>query len=167
MLVFTLLRPPEIILGKLTARLAPMAGLLLAFFPFMAICFLLSSRLGIADLVAVYLVFVVWILFLTVCGLFMSWAFKKTAAAIATAYLVVFVLVIGTALVNMTLYINQPWGESPVWWLNPVRVTSALTEMHTDSYAGGVIWFSSATFLAAATFLLWRMVSRFREFSTE
>src|SRR5437764_12539721 len=55
MLLFTLLTPREIVVGKLLARLVPIAALMLAFFPFMVFCFL-RSTLGFAAFVATYLV---------------------------------------------------------------------------------------------------------------
>ena len=39
MLLFTLLTPAEILLGKLAARIAPMIAVVLAFWPFMMICY--------------------------------------------------------------------------------------------------------------------------------
>jgi ABC-type transport system involved in multi-copper enzyme maturation permease subunit len=166
MLLFTLLTPPEILFGKLIARMVPMVALMVAFFPFMLFCFA-RGTLSPGVFFTTYSVLAVWIFFLTVVGLFMSWAFRKTATSIATAYLVVFALVIGTVLVNMTLSMGQSWIESWVWWLNPIRITNALTDIKTDPHAPGVLWLSSITFISLALFLIWRMVYRFRAFSID
>src|ERR1043166_5064031 len=86
MLLFTLLSGPEILLGKLMARIIPMLALVGAFFPFMLFCFA-RGTLGPGVFLTTYAVLAVWIFFLTVVGLFMSWAFRKTATSIATSYL--------------------------------------------------------------------------------
>src|SRR5687767_8481400 len=165
MLTFSLLTPAEIIFGKLAARTLPMLGLLAAFFPFMLFCFARSGSIGFAQFFATYFVLLVWIFFLTSVGMFMSWSFKRTSAALAMSYVIVFVLVIGTVLVNMTFSIGHAWMESWVWWLNPIRITDALTRFETDPLSKGVIMISSVTFALIASFLLARMMIRFRAFS--
>ncbi len=148
------------------ARIAPMIALVGAFWPFMMFCYI-RGTVTPKELAATYLVFGVWIAFLTTVGLFMSWAFRKTAAAIATAYLVVFALVIGTTLINMTLSLSQNWAESWIWWLNPVRACEALMRMNTDSYASGVLTLSMVTYTLIALFLFVRMTRQFRAFSID
>jgi ABC-type transport system involved in multi-copper enzyme maturation permease subunit len=167
MLTFSMLSPGEIIFGKLAARSLPMVGLVIVFFPFMLLCFARSGTIGFGQFVATFLVIAVWIFFLTTVGIFMSWSFKRTSAALAMAYVVVFTLVIGTVLLNMTFSINQAWMESWIWWLNPIRITDALIHFDTDPLSKGVLSISSVTFLAIATFLLARMVVRFRAVSIE
>jgi ABC-type transport system involved in multi-copper enzyme maturation permease subunit len=166
MLLFTLLTPWEILSGKLAARIAPILAIVAAFAPFMLFCYL-RGTVTIGQFLVTYLVFFVWIIFLTTVGLFMSWAFRRTAAAIATAYLVVFTLVIGTTLINMTLSLSQNWVESWIWWLNPIRACEALMSMSTDSYAGGVLTLSTVTYCLLAVFLLARMTKQFRAFSID
>ncbi len=168
MLIFTLLSPRDIILGKLFARLIPMSALLGAFFPFMFFCFAVGG-VGAHEFISVYAVFSVWVLFLSITGLFMSWLFKRTPTAIATSYLVVFVLVIGTTLVNATLSFGGSWNEASwIWWMNPIRVSSALLSLRNNEHdAVGVILLSTTTYAAVGTFLLWRMLSRFRSLSIE
>ncbi len=103
---------------------------------------------------------------MTTVGLFMSWAFRRTAAAIATSYLILFVLTIGTALIESILtpgYGNTP---TPVLWLNPAYITSALLEGNVPNPAS-VQTFSLVVFVGITLFLFWRMVYRFRVFSTE
>jgi ABC-type transport system involved in multi-copper enzyme maturation permease subunit len=165
MLIFTLLTPMEILTGKLIARLVPVAALLAAFVPFMVIC---MSRGGatVVDLLVAYLVFVIWVLFLVTVSLFMSWAFRKTAAAIAMSYVVLFALTLGTALLEATLAVGRIDPDTPIIWLNPFRVAAALLNQD-DPNGTRVILFSSLSFLVMTGFLFWRMVRQFRAFATE
>jgi hypothetical protein len=144
-----------------------MIGLMLAFFPLILFCFAPSGDIILGPAVITYGVMLVWVYFLTTVGMFMSWSFKRTASALAMSYLVVLVLVVGTVLVNMTFSMTQGWMESWVWWLNPIRITDALIRYNTDPMARGVIGISSVTFTLIASFLLARMMIRFRAFSFE
>lgn len=167
MMIFTRLTPGEIVFGKLAARLLPAAGLLAAFFPFMLLCYA-RSNLTPLDFVATYVNLGVWIVFLVTVSLFMSWAFRRTSAAIAMSYIVLFVLAIGTWLIEATIRGGAMNGQdTPVLWLNPVRITAALIEPREDAQAGSVLAFSLLTFTGITVFLLWRMLSRFRAFSVE
>ena len=167
MLTFSLLTPAEIIFGKLAARTLPMLALLAAFFPLMVFCLARSGTVGVSQFLVTYVVLAVWIFFLTTIGMFMSWSFKRTASALAMSYLVVLILVVGTVLVNMTFSMTSGWMESWVWWLNPIRITDALIRFDNDSLSRAVIGLSSVTFTVIASFLLARMMIRFRAFSIE
>ena len=79
----------------------------------------------------------------------------------------VFALVIGTTLVNMTLSLSSNWAESWIWWLNPIRACEALMRMTTDTYAAGVLTLSMVTYGLIALFLLVRMTRQFRAFSID
>jgi len=163
MLVFTRLTPVEILLGKLTARLLPMLLLFAAFFPFTLFCHA-RANLPPVDFALVYFHFGVWTVFMATVGLFMSWAFRRTAVAVALAYLVLFLLVIGTLLIEVTLSLGYGPGDSLVLWLNPVRITTALVSRENDANASGVLTFSALIFAVLPVFLFWRMISRFRAF---
>lgn len=165
MLIFTLLTPLEILTGKLLARLLPILGILAAFFPFMAIMMVLHGATP-GEFLLTYFLFGIWIFFLTTVSLFMSWAFKKTASAIAMSYLVLFILSIGTALLEMTLSASNPGSETPIIWLNPVRILNAMLST-SDDKGGQVLTFSTMVFAGVMALLFWRMVSRFREFAVE
>jgi ABC-type transport system involved in multi-copper enzyme maturation permease subunit len=165
MLIFTLLSPMQILLGKLIARLLPIVAILTVFFPFMLFC-LARGGIALSDLLLTYLIFGIWILFLTTVSLFMSWAFRKTATAIVTSFLVFFTLTIGTALIEATISAGRSNTDSPVIWLNPVRIVAALLD-RSDHLGVTVILFSSITYVAAAAFLFWRMISQFRVMSIE
>lgn len=165
MLIFTLLSPLEILVGKLLSRLIPIIGILSAFFPLMFYCFA-TGGVTFYNYVVTYLIFACWILFLTTTSLFMSWAFRRTASAIAMGYLVLFALSIGTAMVELILNRANPTMDSPVIWLNPVRILIAMTST-TEPKAGSVLLFSTLTFLSITAFLFWRMTQRFRAFSIE
>jgi ABC-type transport system involved in multi-copper enzyme maturation permease subunit len=165
MLIFTRLRPSEILSGKLMSRLLPILGVLAAFFPYMLFC---AARGGaqLGEFMLVYGLFAVWIAFLTTCSLFMSWAFRKTATSIAMSYMVVFVLVIGTALIDSTIASSGASFDSPILWLNPVRIVSAVFDRN-DHNSFGVLLLSNIVFVAVTALLNWRMHARFRDFSIE
>lgn len=164
MLVFTRLTPTEILTGKLAARLLPIGGLLVAFLPYMFFCFW-QSGLPLADAVLTYLCFVVWSLFLVTMSLFMSWTFRRTATAIAIAYLVMFLLTIGTWLVEQTLSSGR--SDTPLTWLSPIRISAALINRAGDQNATGVLVFSLLTFFCTAVLMYGRMITRFRAYSRD
>lgn len=165
MLIFTRLRPSEILTGKLFSRLLPILGILAALLPYMLFC---VARGGAQfwEFVLVYGIFAVWIAFLVTNSLFMSWAFRKTASSIAMSYMVVFILVIGTALIEATISSTGRFFDSPVLWLNPVRVISAVFDK-SDRNAIGVLLLSTLVYLAVTAVLYWRMHARFRAFSID
>ena len=166
MLIFTLLTPMEILTGKLISRLLPILAILAAFFPFMAFTLVLQGAAP-GEFLLVYFLFAVWILFLVTVSLFMSWAFKKTASAIAMSYLVLFMLTVVTMLVAWTLSAGSGDPDSsPVLWLNPFRVMAAMITT-SDTRATEIIVFSTSVYAGATALLFWRMVSRFRAFSIE
>src|SRR5690349_6909718 len=165
MLVFSLLTPLQILSGKLIVRMLPIVLLLLAFVPFNLFCVYMGGA-HFSDLILAYLVFAIWIAFMTTVSLFMSWAFRKTASAISMSYLVLFALAIGTLLLEATLSAGAGSADSPIIWLNPGRVASALIDP-TDYKAGRVILLSSLTYLSISAFLFWRMVTQFRTFSVD
>lgn len=142
MLVFSLLTPMQILSGKLFTRLLPIVGILAACAPFNIVC-LFMGGMKFRDLLLGYLLFAIWIAFMTTVSLFMSWAFKKTAAAIAMSYLVLFGLAIGTLLLEATLSAGSGSSDSPILWLNPFRVMSALLDATNDYKSGRVILLSS------------------------
>ncbi len=168
MMLFTLLRPAEILYGKLAARLVPVLALVAVFIPFQLIC-LASSDIPLGQFLLAYLLFAVWILFLGTSGLFMSWAFRKSAAAMTMSYLVLFALTIGTTLLNAVFSIadRTGWVESPIWWLNPIRSMMGVLEPKDDMMAVPAIVWSVVVFSALTLFLMWRMIRRFRAFAAD
>lgn len=167
MLTFSMLTPGEVIFGKLAARTLPMLGLVIIFFPFMLLCYARSGTIGFMQFLFTFGVIGIWIFFLATIGMFMSWSFKRTSAALAMSYVIVLCLVVGTVLINMTFSIGQSWAESWIWWLNPIRITDALIRFENDPLSRGVIIISSATFGSVAVFLIARMMIRFRAFSVD
>ncbi len=165
MLIFTRLRPAEILSGKLISRLLPMLAILAAFVPYMLFCAARGGAL-IDEFVMIYVMFAIWTLFLVTCSLFMSWAFRKTATSIAMSYMVLFTLVIGTGLIESTISAGGRYYDSPVIWLNPVRIVAAIFERN-DQNAPGILLLSNGVFIAVTGFLYWRMLQRFRDFSVE
>lgn len=166
MMISTLLTPMEILLGKLAARLLPLLGILALFLPFMLFCLGLGG-LEVSEFLLTYVLFGVWTLFLVTLSLFTSWAFKRTAVALAVSYLVVIFLSIGTALIAQVL---EPFGSperSPISWLNPFLITAALLDREHIPNADSILLFSQVFFVLVSIFLFWRMVARFRTFSVE
>jgi ABC-type transport system involved in multi-copper enzyme maturation permease subunit len=165
MLIFTQLRPSEILSGKLLSRLLPILGIIVVFLPYMLFC-VARGGAQLGEFLLVYVIFATWVLFLVTTSLFMSWAFRKTATSIAMSYMVVFALVIGTALIEATITAGGHYNDSPVLWLNPVRVIAAVFDRN-DHNSTGVLLLSTFVYLAVTALLYWRMHARFRDFSIE
>lgn len=169
MLVFTLLRPSEIIVGKLVARYLPAAALQLVFLPITLLCLVFNGALPLG----VFMGGVLWLfscsVFLTTAGMFFSYMFRKTASALACSYLVVFVLLIGLPLLTQVVHFNDSsaWNWTPLMWLSPIRATNAVLDWSHDAYSIPVIGANVTVFLAVSVFLVVRMVASFRRLSVD
>jgi ABC-type transport system involved in multi-copper enzyme maturation permease subunit len=157
MLTFTLLKPREIVIGKLAARSLPLLLLFLAFFPFMVFCISFGD-IPLYWLPKTYLVFGICSLFILTLSLFMSWAVRKTATAIALSYLVVAYLVIGTALIESVIAgsLGNDF-DSPNFWLNPMRITVALLGAFEYKNEFTVLLFSQTVFIVSTAVMLYIM----------
>lgn len=165
MLVFTLLTPFDILFGKLVSRLVPIVAILAAFLPFMLYAFAKGGA-SVGEFFVTYLVFTIWILFLVTVSLFMSWAFGRTAVAVAMSYMVLFALTIGTGLAEWMIGMGRDFPDSPIIWLNPVRIVAAMNSA-TDTKATAVMLVSHLSYLGCTALLFMVMVSRFRAMRTE
>lgn len=128
-LLLTRLGGDEIIVGKLLARLAPAALLLVVFQP-LSLLAAAAGGLPLGALLRTGGLLVATGLFYGTLGLACSWAFRRTSAATATAFGVVAFLVVGTFL------FYQLWGASgaggrwtraeefPPMYLNPYLAMS-------------------------------------------
>jgi ABC-2 type transport system permease protein len=169
LLVCTLLRPHEILAGKLVARMLPALAIMVVFVPFEVLCRSIGGTqvpLGLIVSCGVFLL--VSVVFLVTLGLYCSFVFRKTPVAIACAYIVVLILVFGTTMLSVALNggSGHEWDASPLMWVNPVRVGSAICNT-MDQYADYVIPFGLGFYLVVTAFLIWRMVSRFRLFAVQ
>jgi len=178
MLIFTRLKPSEIIFGKLMARLAIVFLVLALFLPMTAFCWIHSavmdthvagtSKLG--EFVLTYVVTIVSAIFFATFGLFMSWQLKKTLFAIMVSYtFVIGFLLIGTTLIYVAL--QSRFSDSnflvkcPLMWINPVYLLyyAAIPDNSANStlfVIYGLLCYSVGTLV-----LLWRMVLGFYHFS--
>ena len=81
-------------------------------------------------------------------------------------FAVLFALVIGTLLLEITFSAGAGGADSPIFWLNPFRIGAAILDTG-DYKAGRVLLLSSVTYISIAVFLFWRMVTQFRAFSVD
>jgi ABC-type transport system involved in multi-copper enzyme maturation permease subunit len=166
MLVFTRLTPSQIVLGKLVARLIPALFLAALFMPFMLFCLAIGgATIGLA--MGTYACLAVWALFCVTLSMFFSWVSKRTATAISLSYVAVFMLAIGTYLLESTLGTGGQPNETALTAVNPIRLTYLLTSGQTEPNANIILFMSSVFFVVVSVFLLWRMQSRFRAFAVD
>jgi ABC-type transport system involved in multi-copper enzyme maturation permease subunit len=178
MLVFTLLRPGEIVIGKLIGRLTVLAILLSIFFPITFFCALMSATSGSTDNTVGAVAFLVgyatigiMALFFTTTGLFLSLRLRRTVYATMASYaFVIGFLCLGTAIAQWMVSLGMTSGEgdfvskSPVLWLNPLRMTVAVLDLSNPdskfSLACGLMGYVTATL-----FLVLYMITGFRRFA--
>ena len=133
-LLLTRLHADEIVVGKLLARLAPAALLLLVFLPLSLFAALVAHLPGSA-LLRSYGLLVATSLFYGTIGLACSWAFRRTSVATSAAFSTVAFLIVGTFLFYQ-LWMASTGGrwvraeDFPPMYLNPyLAMTSALRDV--------------------------------------
>ncbi len=178
MLVFTRLKPSEIIIGKLLSRLAVVFLILALFLPATAVCWLYSaildtsvstsSRLG--EFVMTYAVIVVSTLFFATFGLFMSWQVRKTLFAIMLSYtFVIGFLVIGTFLIYLAL--QSRFSDSnflvkcPLMWINPGYLLGYAANPDSSSNSNLFVIYGLLCYTVGTVVILWRMMLGFYHFT--
>lgn len=185
MLVFTRLKPAEIILGKLMGRMLPSLALLLLCLPLTLLCaFVALSERGLVSypsdtywsgittgqFLGAYAVMLVTALFYTTLGLFLSWCFRKTLYALMMSYTVVVGgLTIGTMLITVAVSMFvQDFRFSEhffVLWLNPVYLM--WRAISPDNNGPFYMLCGLLIYLVLTALMLWRMVTGFRRFASE
>jgi ABC-type transport system involved in multi-copper enzyme maturation permease subunit len=121
-LLVTDLSSAEIVLGKLAARLLPLAGLLLASAPVLSICLWLGGIDPDAMLVAYAVTAGIAVLGSAVAFLFSVWG-RKTHEVLLAAYLLEVLLVLAYPIAFMLDSIwKQTWLSDYVAWTNPFRL---------------------------------------------
>lgn len=133
-LLLTRLHADEIVVGKLLARLAPAALLVLAFLP-LSVFAVVMGDLPFRSLLRAYAVLIATGLFYGTLGLACSWAFRRTSVATSAAFGSVAFLIVGTVLFSQ-LWITATGGrwirpeEFPSMVLNPyLAMTCALNDV--------------------------------------
>lgn len=182
MLLHSRLRPSEIIMGKLVARLAILAVIMALFFPVVFFSWLAAyfrqaqdgwQFVSLLQFGAAYAGLIIASVCFAIIGLYLSWRLQRTLYAIMASYTVV-VGGLGIA----TVMLSSLWGEfthsgyeaisnGPLMWLNPGWLLSAV--MNTPDFTRGVHTGGLIVGLTAygviTLALLWHMIARFRRFA--
>lgn len=179
MLIFTLLRPSEIIFGKLLARMLTIVVILALGFPVACFAWGFASFAGHGSseyispgqFVGAYVTEFIVGLFFATFGLFMSWLFKRTLYAIMAAYtFVVAVLIIGTVLVTSILsQLVGDWNfltSCPLMWFNPIMMIMEVV-VPSHPFDSLQLFYGLVGYCALTALMLWRMVAGFRRFAFE
>jgi ABC-2 type transport system permease protein len=186
MLIFTRLKPAEIILGKLMGRMLPTLALLALCLPLTLLCAFVSvanpalpsggatfwsGSVTVGEMLAAYAVMLVSALFYTTLGLFLSWCFRKTLYALMMAYTIVIGgLLIGTALlaaaVQMFVQDFRIAEHFFAFWINPAYL---MTQVMSPVRPYGEIYMACGLliYLILTALMLWRMIVGFRRFARE
>lgn len=179
MLIFTQLRPSEIIVGKLLSRMLTILIILILGLP-AALFALFYADIGgpgttdyitLLQFAGAYVTQFIVGLFFATFGLFMSWLLKRTLYAIMAAYtFVVAGLIIGTILV--TFILSSLVGDynfftnCPLMWFNPIMMMiEALTPSRSIDSLNLIYGLTGYATLTAL--MLWRMIAGFRRFAFE
>jgi ABC-type transport system involved in multi-copper enzyme maturation permease subunit len=170
MLIFTRLLPSEIILGKLMARTALLALLLLLFVPIEMFCWHKSPQLITGTMMLLtYATMLVTAVFFATIGLYLSWLLNRTIYAIMSAYSVVIGgLVVGTSLVAFMLELllsEDVSSKCPLMWVNPVMMMfEAMTPKDTPNTILFLVY-GLIVYLILTMLIIWRMTVGFRRFA--
>jgi hypothetical protein len=178
MLVFTRLKPGEIILGKLISRLAIVFIVLALFLPLTLFCWIHSAVMDthssgtskVAEFVMSYGVIVISTIFFATFGLFMSWQLRKTLFAIMLSYtFVIGFLLIGTTLIYVAL--QSRFSDSsflvkcPLMWINPVYLIFYAFAPDNSSNSTLFVIYGLLCYIVGTLVMLWRMILGFYHFT--
>ena len=122
-LLLTRLSGDEIVIGKLLARLAPAAILLLLFVP-LSLLAAVAGNLPASAVYLSYLLLITTTVFYGVIGLFSSWVYRRTSVATSAASGVIAFFVVGTYLLlglwaAASGFVGFRTEEFVPLWLNP------------------------------------------------
>ncbi len=121
----------EILIGKWIGRLLLPLLMIALMLPYLLAC-VFRGGLGWAVLPISLLFFVVTAAFYSLLGLFCSFQAKRTTAATATALTLTIFFCLGTLVLNSvfnTLELGSHYDNTPIMWLNPFFVLSALLSL--------------------------------------
>ncbi len=141
-LLSTTLNHGSIITGKLFSSLSQIILLLVSSAPVFSIIFLYGG-IGLAQLLQVYLFFIVIAITLGSVGIFFSTFIKKSTAANVLTYAVVVFLYLGTILISVFYvqlviapnYVNKPYNET--FWVFNLNPAIALVSLVIDQFQEG------------------------------
>lgn len=170
MLIFTRLRPSEIIFGKLISRLSTFAIMLALFFPIEFFSWIKApGHISGTMFFLTYLTMVVCAVFYASFGLFMSWMLKRTIYAIMCSYtFVVGGLIITTSLVSVLLSMivtELPVEKSPFIWINPIVMMYRAINPRETANSIQLLMFGLVIYVVLTAIVLWRMIDGFRRFA--
>lgn len=176
MLIFTRLRPAEIIFGKLISRMAVLVILILLSVPITLMCMLRASGTGDDAItpalqLGTYAVMFLTSLFFATFGLFMSWLLNRTLYALITSYTVLFGgLVMVTYFITfiLTTIVSDPnfFYKCPIVWLNPIQLFFETTVTNSAFPQAPIfVMFGLFGYVLLTALLLWRMIAGFRQYS--
>jgi ABC-type transport system involved in multi-copper enzyme maturation permease subunit len=175
LLTITLLRPHEVVLGKLLGRTIPLFLLLLLGAPMVVLCVAIEPRFIVSALLGTLCV-VVTLMFYSTAALAASCFSRKTVTATALAYLFVGAWVFGTLILwGLTSLIFPSIGSrEATFWLavNPFAVIEPIMNNYAPGgYADSSPLFTLSpwTLLVAysglTVLLIWVLVSTYRHWA--
>lgn len=182
MLVTTLLTPREIIYGKLLARLASLAVILLLFLPMTAFCALMSNlraagsldHVTIVQFFGAYLLIGVTATFFATFGMYASWKLKRTLYAIMASYtFIVGILTLGTLLATSALSVfihdSHLFDTCPLLWVNPGYLFAVTVSLNNPGpyMQPGFLVVGLLSYAFLTVLMLWRMVAGFQHYVRE
>ena len=188
MLIFTRLKPSEIIMGKLFGRMIPTFALLALCFPLTLCCMIVSYMardgswrgfpsdynqevVAAGQFLGTYVVMLVTALFYTTLGLFLSYRTRRTLYALMGSYTTVIGgLLIGTGMITVALSsIVHDYRFSEhffLLWINPAyMIAQAISPFET--YGTAYLIGGLTIYIALTALMLSRMILGFRRFSVE
>ena len=128
LLLITRLSSWQIISGKLFARLVPIPIIMVLFVPFMAFS-AKAAHMRWQVMAGTYGILFAALLLFAIQALFWSWLLKRTSSATAASYGLVFLLTIGTYVVNELIKsMHRYSSDSAVLCFNPFYVLARVTD---------------------------------------
>jgi len=177
LLTITLLRPHEVVLGKLLGRTIPLFLLLLLGAPMVVLCIAFDPRLLVSALLGTLCV-VVTLVFYSTAALAASCFSRKTVTATALAYLFAGAWVFGTLVLwGLTSLIFPSVGSrEATFWLavNPFAVIEpTVTNYASDGYSYSASdplyvlspWTLLVVYSGLTALLLWVLISDYRHWA--
>ncbi len=175
LLTVTLLKPHEVVLGKLVGRIIPLLGIVALGLPMIVLCVIGAPDLLLSALLGTLCVLVTLILYST-AGLAASCFSRKTVTATVLAYLFVGAWVFGTLILWGLTELLLPSigrGTATVWMtVNPLAVIEPVVSKFSpggwsgsDMLYGLSPWVLLVVYAGLTLVLVWLMVSTYRRWA--
>ena len=170
MLIFTRLKPVEIIFGKLVARVSVLLLMYALIAPIELICWVKSpSDVTVTKVLLCSALLVISAVFFATIGLYMSWLLNRTLFAIMSSYsIVVGGLLILTSIVTVmlsSLISSDEPNKNPIMWINPALMAWEAINPRDSAYNVAFLIFGLTVYAAVTGLMLWHMVVGFRRFA--